>query len=310
MPCDGPSPRKRSAREPTRMSGRCWQQSMRIDFLRSLTENPLLCALLCALNRDRHGNLPRQRMATYEAALVMLLERRDVDRKMERVIPYTAKDLMVLLQDLAYWLLENGWSDIAITCAEKQLERSMRYLSQVDIDSSALLRLLLERSGLLRSSVKGHVDFLHRTFQEYLAGKAAMDNDVVGELIGRAADDQWRDVVVMAAGHARPNQAAELLRGLLSQAEGSSSEKSLHVLAVACLQTVQQLKPELREEIRKVAGTLIPPTSKEAADAIVYVGRTMLDLLAATAPSNLDGSVCIRSHGIIDWWCGRTQAYW
>jgi len=90
-------------------------------LLRSLTENPLLCALLCALNRDRRGNLPRQRMAIYQAALAMLLERRDIERKVERTIPYTANDLTILLQDLAYWLLKNGWSDVALKRAENNL---------------------------------------------------------------------------------------------------------------------------------------------------------------------------------------------
>ena len=269
-------------------------------LLRSLTESPLLCALLCALNRDRHGNLPRQRMAIYEAALIMLLERRDVDRKMGMTISYTANDLIVLLQDLAYWLLKNGWSDVAVARAEKQLQRSMRYLSQTDIESSTLLRLLLERSGLLRTPVEGRVDFVHRTFQEYLAGKAVMDNDDVGELIRRAFDDQWRDVVVMSAGHARPKQAAELLHGLLRQAKNSPAPQSLNVLTVACLQTVRQLDPTLREEIRKVAATLIPPKSKEAADAIVYAGPGMLELLASTMPKNLlEASAYVRTASLI-----------
>jgi NACHT N-terminal Helical domain 1/NACHT domain len=269
-------------------------------LLRSLTENPLLCALLCALNRDRRGNLPRQRMAIYQAALAMLLERRDIERKVERTIPYTANDLTILLQDLAYWLLKNGWSDVALKRAEKQLARSMLSLRPVGMDASTLLPLLLERSGLLRSSVEGHVDFVHRTFQEYLASKAAMDNDDVGQLIERATDDQWHDVIVMAAGHARPRQAAELLRGILRKAEGSPAGESLRTLSVACLQTVQQLEPKLRDKIQQVAVTLIPPKTREVAEAIVYAGPGMLDLLMTRTPKSLEeASAYVRTASLI-----------
>ena len=58
----------------------------------------------------------------------------------------------------------------------------------------------MERSGLLREPAAGRVDFVHRTFQEYLAAKAAVDNDEIGLLVTNAHDDQWREVVVMAAG--------------------------------------------------------------------------------------------------------------
>jgi predicted NACHT family NTPase len=49
----------------------------------------------------------------------------------------------------------------------------------------------MERSGLLREPAAGRVDFVHRTFQEYLAAKAAVDNDEIGQLVANAHDDQW-----------------------------------------------------------------------------------------------------------------------
>ena len=42
--------------------------------LRRLAVNPLLCGLICALNRLREGHLPRDRMGIYQAALDMFLD--------------------------------------------------------------------------------------------------------------------------------------------------------------------------------------------------------------------------------------------
>ncbi|MET7718990.1 NACHT domain-containing protein [Streptomyces sp. NPDC005407] len=48
--------------------------------LRRLGSNPLLCALLCALHWDREMHLPSDRLKLFEAALEMLLVRRDQQR--------------------------------------------------------------------------------------------------------------------------------------------------------------------------------------------------------------------------------------
>lgn len=48
--------------------------------LAQLSTTPLLCALICALHRDRRGHLPHSRMELYEAALSMLMVRRDRER--------------------------------------------------------------------------------------------------------------------------------------------------------------------------------------------------------------------------------------
>src|SRR5690606_18661566 len=53
------------------------QHAVRIvGELRMLATNPLMCGLICALNRDRRGALPTGRRELYRAALTMLLQRR------------------------------------------------------------------------------------------------------------------------------------------------------------------------------------------------------------------------------------------
>ena len=48
--------------------------------LQQLVTNPLLCAMLCALNRERYQQLPSNRIALYEACSELLIERRDQER--------------------------------------------------------------------------------------------------------------------------------------------------------------------------------------------------------------------------------------
>jgi predicted NACHT family NTPase len=53
--------------------------------IRSLAVTPLLCAMLCALNRDRRQQLPANRIELYEACCSLLLERRDKERQIELI---------------------------------------------------------------------------------------------------------------------------------------------------------------------------------------------------------------------------------
>ena len=147
-----------------------------------------------------------------------------------------------------------------------------------------MFRDLLERSGVLREPTAGRVDFVHRTFQEYLAAKAAVDNDEIGLLIRNAHDDQWREVVVMAAGHAAPDQCAELLHGMLKRGRRRSYATRVGPLIVACMQTARRLDPRLRADIEQLAQRLVPPATIQAADELAPAGEMLLDLLRAKPP--------------------------
>lgn len=85
-------------------SGRLLAELEVRPHLRSLAANPLLCALLCALNLDRSSHMPRDRMSLYEAALDMLLERRDLEREIPSTLGVSldARDKATLLRGLAW----------------------------------------------------------------------------------------------------------------------------------------------------------------------------------------------------------------
>jgi hypothetical protein len=271
--------------------------------LRALAVNPLLCALLCALNRERSRDLPRDRMEVYAAALEMLLGRRDRARQITSPMDLTLTAQTILLQDLAFWLLRNGWSDAPMERVKEQIARSRHNLPRVDATPWSLLRYLLERSGLLREPTAGRVDFIHRTFQEYLAGKAAVEGDEIGFLVANALDDQWREVVIMAAGHAQPKQRDELLDRLLHPSRhdilGESRDR-LALIAIACLQTAPQISPDQHAEIEQLTRELIPPKSVDAAESLAAAGEVVLDVLAERPPRDIyEAAASIRTAALI-----------
>ncbi|BCB87703.1 ATP-binding protein [Phytohabitans suffuscus] len=258
--------------------------------LRQLAGYPLLCALLCALHRDRRGQLPGNRMELYEVALQMLLERRDRERKIDAWPALGRTEQTLLLSDLAYWLIRNGWSDAARDEVVDRLSAKLRAMPQIEAEPQRVYRVLLERTGLLREQVAGRVDFVHRSFEEYLAAKQAIDEGDFGVLRAHAHEPQWHEVVVMAAGHASAAGRETLLRGLLTRAAEPTTSRAhrdlLCLVALACLETSPERSPELERAIRDATAKLVPPQSQAAARALGRAGPFALDLLMSAQPNN------------------------
>ncbi|WP_320773065.1 NACHT domain-containing protein [Streptomyces sp. CRN 30] len=256
--------------------------------LARLATNPLMCALICALHRDRRGYLPDGRKELYDAALSMLLSRRDRERGV-----YRTGDLRIgethqvqLIQKLAYWLIRNGRSEMATTDVLGLLAQALTAMPRVAALGSVeqIYRHLLVRSGLLLEPVEGSMQFIHRTFQDYLGARAAvesLDFDFLGD---NAHLDQWEDVLRMAVAHARPAERTRLLTGLIERGDACEDTRHrLHLLAAACLEDATELSPAARAEVQRRAATLIPPHSVAEARALADVGPVVLELLRGPA---------------------------
>ncbi|AWN32260.1 ATP-binding protein [Streptomyces sp. NEAU-S7GS2] len=250
--------------------------------LRRLASNPLLCALLCTLNRDRHSQLPRDRMELYRAALDMLLLRRDRERKINYPEPANLTDSQKksILGSFAHWLIRNGLSDAAEEQTVKQVGISLQTMPSVSSSPAEVFDYLLVRSGCLRRPVEGRVDFVHRTFQEFLAAARIVEIDDLENLLLNAHFDQWHEVVVMAVGHARPRERSMILQRLLDRGDQEPEWRSrLHLLAAACLETAGECDPRVYERVKESTARLIPPRRMSDAKELASAGEMVIPLI-------------------------------
>nr|WSX48947.1 NACHT domain-containing protein [Streptomyces sp. NBC_00974] len=268
-----------------------------------LATNPLMCGLICALHRDRRGYLPHGRKDLYEAALSMLISRRDRERDM-RVPDLRAEPQLDLLQRLAYWLIKNGRTEMDRSQAEDIIGRALPAVPEAAALGGApeVFDHFLQRSGLLREPSTGTVDFVHRTFQDFLGARAAVEEGDFGLLTAHASDDQWEDVIRMAVALARPRERVGLFQELLALGDAATDRlvrSRAYLLAAACLEHATTLEPSVREAVEQRTATLIPPHSDAEARALAEVGPLILDLLPD--PEGLDD---------IDAWHTAIAATW
>ncbi|MER7753695.1 NACHT domain-containing protein [Kitasatospora sp. NPDC097643] len=259
--------------------------------LAQLATTPLLCALICALHRARRGHLPRGRMALYDAALSMLLIRRDDERDVQAPegITLDEQQSVHLLQRLAYWMIRNGQAEADRADGEHEIAAAFPAMPAVaeQGDAAQVLDHLIARSGLLRQPTAETIDFVHRTFQDYLGAKAAVEARDFGLLDRHAEDDQWEDVLRMAVAHARPDEADRIISSLVTRGDCTPGQRiRLHVLAAACLEHATELDPRVRAEVVKRVTELLPPRSWKQAARLADCGAMVLDLLPG--PEELD----------------------
>lgn len=257
-------------------------------FLAELANTPLLAGLICALNHHLNAQLPRRRGEIFEKALTMFHER---DRK--RGVPvHLTLDLDAtnhLLGDLALWMARNSMIEVAATgsagivatdSARGILRQSALSLPTRPAEDANLYGHLLIRGGVLREPTEGHVTFVHRTFQEYLAAKALIRTDNIGEIVAHAGDDQWREIVILASGQGNEKQTTELLRGLMRSRPRAKDRYLKRVLAVACLDEIRAADPGILHDIDKAIPALLPPRDMDQAERLSHAGERLIPHLA------------------------------
>ncbi|GAA3989601.1 NACHT domain-containing protein [Allokutzneria multivorans] len=253
--------------------------------LRKIVTNPLLCALICALNHDRRTQLPLGRMELYRTALEMLLSRRDAERRVPDAweMPLSFSDKLVVLADLAFWLTLNQMVDADVPRVIERINSCLLSMPSKNLKAKDVYASLLLRSGLLREHSVGKVDFIHKTFQEYLAAKRVVETDSIEMLVKQAENDHYREVIVLAAGHARQREKEHLLAGILDAAQkrrvSRARRAKLQLLAIACLETAEQINPALHSQITDCLSQLIPPKSSTDARTLAVMGEDVLPLL-------------------------------
>lgn len=292
-----------SAREEIRKSEKMILNVVRDKLLiRTLCTSPLLCALVCALNIDRAGQIPDNRMELYATALKMLVVHRDEARRIavDRSVALDYAQAEILLRSFAQWLHENGRADAERAEFEQRIAKQLITLHRVRGGQKQVSEHLLARSGVLREPVPGRVDFVHRSFLEYLAALAIVEDDSVHKLVLHAHEDHWREVVIMAAGHAKLTDREALINGIIDRGRDEPPyTHRLYLLAVACMETSPELGVDVQNRLRACLREVIPPHNMTEAAAVASAGSIAVEVLRRQPALATESAASVRALSLI-----------
>ena len=273
-----------------------------------LATNPLLCAMICALYRERQEKLPETPAELSEALCQMLLHRREretpglADKHFLiswRELKYAQKK--ELLAELAWLMVSKGKSSIERNDAKSLVAETLYSIpgrNQEETDD--ILQALVERSGMLRPAGVDRIDFIHNTLKEYLAADCIVGKGDWELLVNYADDPAWQPVILFALALAPESFSSKLVGALLKCAESLKNPtgkvgaltkferktlatiKARQFFLVRCRAVAKRLDEKLSKKIDKYLVHLLPPASINEAEALAQLGSRILNYGSST----------------------------
>ena len=197
--------------------------------LAKLARNPLLCALLCAINRVYDGNLPTGLDELCSSAIRMLLWDRDklqilsqdpAPKAYRELAPFEQRQ--EILEMIAYEFVTRE-AEILPSGTVLHIIKSS-YGRRTDHEAEEILRGIVERSNLLRWVRGNELEFVHNTLRDFLAAHLLAETNDDKFLFGRVIWsveqlDRWGPLFRFVVGSTSHRQFAQkVLRALLTEA--------------------------------------------------------------------------------------------
>jgi formylglycine-generating enzyme required for sulfatase activity len=267
--------------------------------LLEMVANPLMLSTLC-LAHYYDTRLPEQRGELYERTLGLLIDVWTRQRKDGQVLRLETARLV--LQPLAYAMHEQDRRELA---SEEAVELVRAPLARVPAlravapTAERFLDLVRDECGVLTSRDLGRVEFVHLSFQEYLAACHVAGHELGAALADRADDPRWEEVILLAMsrpGVFRPFMSRALERGdvdtaLLRQCLREALEIRAEPFEVAADRALSRLRApacppaqaaaaaaaELRRLFELVAGYELPGMVERARSVVNAQDRALRD---------------------------------
>jgi predicted NACHT family NTPase len=194
------------------------------DRLQDLVRNPLLLTMVALIHRYQ-DTLPKRRYKLYDRAVDTLLKSWDRKGKGETYGEFKHldrdDDLRRVMSQLAYWIhtqYETQTTESGTVIEEEELLTQLSRIirdeypqvkpHQAKEEAERFVTFIRDRAGLLNEYGQGRYAFVHKTFQEYLAAEAILNQakyDDDPEIILQTLRDylhkpHWREVLLLLVG--------------------------------------------------------------------------------------------------------------
>lgn len=183
--------------------------------IRELATNPLLVTFLAVIFRNNRGFLPESRVELYRSAYEILVHK-------WRKTPISRLELDQIMPVIASYIHQSPYDYITANELEEKVKEGLRITRGKDFDIrdvEALINAIKEDVGLLAEDGVDLFKFLHRTFQEYLAGIYLVSDDqkASDNIIEKLADPIWREPILLGLGFIDAQWSTQKKDSLINQ---------------------------------------------------------------------------------------------
>lgn len=265
------------------------QKIVESQQLKSLARNPLLCAMLCSLNYVNNEQLPEEKIELYEKCCEMLMDARDTQRKIDSTdiyetlprLDYSRKRKM--LEEMAFWMMNGGQSSESrdhVVSFLRHLMEDTNIISDKKGEYSAenILNFLVERSGIIREPEEGTIDFIHKTFMEFLTVKAVCRSCSWNLLVKEACNVNWKETIIMCFREMGASNVQDVLKKLVLEGETKGERRYFLIASLGAANAMYLPDDEIKKKIDARIRKMIPPMIDDVSE-IAQAGEYLLPFL-------------------------------
>lgn len=237
--------------------------------LRALSGTPLLCAMICALGYTNDKIIPTNKLELYDKCCHMLVSERDEERHIKYdnrldALDYSKKER--ILEDIAYYMMNAEKASMLKTDIIEHLKVFLRDSTLIEEkelreNPEILVDYLIRRTGIIREMSMGMIDFVHKTFMEYIASKAIIRRSEFNVISSKANSSFWKETIIMCFGKLSREQASKQLNELLLLYEKTNSIEYIFMAAL-CAKGASDIEITINEKIDELIRDFIPPNKK------------------------------------------------
>lgn len=238
------------------------------EDLTDLAANPLLLSMIATIHKFLK-KLPDSRAELYRQIFEVFLGKAQDAHDVERTIDLTPTKKRLVIEPLAYHMMNAGLNEIPKEDAEAIVEVSLTSVngSAGTVTAADFLKLVENSSGLMIEDQYGKYTFSHRTFREYLAATHLCNQRNAAELKAHVTSDWWHETIRLFVAQA---DATPILEACL---KGSPPKLEAVTLAVECLEEAQKVDEIWRKQVERVVACEVEDPERQT----VY-GEALLKL--------------------------------
>ena len=254
------------------------------NTLTRLASSPLLCAVACTLNLDGKLALISDRVDLYATASRLLYH--DRDKKNDVFDPIydtlSRKQKERLLSYIAYQFIKNDMNSCGIDLLVSMILRSTNQEQSAEAteQARALADGLLVRSGILSDVSPDTIQFLHKTFQEYLGALEVVYRQDERHVAKHLDLRSWGELYLIALAIAPREVASEMVNIVFERARVKEDDWLAYLLlAGAGCREVPEINSALKDAISLEVRDLIPPSDMALVYQMAEMGSMVLPFL-------------------------------
>jgi len=260
--------------------------------IKELARTPLICALLCITYLIMRGKFPDSKKEIYQYSTKLLVSTRDEARNILPAPKFREFDLdkrLDLLSHIALIMQEGANKEhgqIVEVSQDKVIKWIRKWLEtepKLECTEFDYLGYLIDRCSIIREPSYKNIDFLHRSFMEYLTAERIAQTRLPHQIRDKITRDEWGHTLqfcmsTKAGGSLFGALMLEEMYQFISDSNHMDDvQKRKAFLKIASLaHYVEDWQIKLDETLRKICRSVLPIKTASEVDDLLSVPASIL----------------------------------